>query len=191
MSGDRWLIVGLGNPEHEYGGTRHNVGADAARRLAADLGVSFKAHKSGTEVADTWTHPGGTPISLAIPFGYMNECGGPIQRALKFYSVPPERLVVVHDEIDLELAKLRLKLGGGTAGHNGLKDIQRRIGTPEFHRVRIGVGRPPGRQAAADYVLKRFPVRDRELVDVAVAHAADAAVALVRDGLESAQNRYH
>lgn len=191
MPGDRWLVVGLGNPEHEYGGTRHNVGADTVRGLAEQLGVSLRAHKSGTEVADTWTHPGGVPITLAIPFGYMNESGGPVQRAMKFYSVPPEQLVVIHDEIDLELGKLRLKLGGGNAGHNGLKDVQRRIGTPDFYRVRIGVGRPPGRQAASGHVLKRFGARERQVVDVTIAEAAEAVLTLVRDGLEAAQNRYH
>jgi len=187
---DRWLVVGLGNPEHEYGGTRHNVGADVARVLAADLGVSFKAHKTGVLLADA-IGEGGRPLSIAIPSGYMNESGGPVQRLLAFYKVPLEQFVVVHDEIDLPHAALRLKFGGGTAGHNGLKDVQRRLGSPEFHRVRIGVGRPPGRQDPADYVLRRFTTKEREEIDVTVAEAVDAIKMLVASGLEAAQNRYH
>lgn len=191
MPGDRWLIVGLGNPEHEYGGTRHNVGADAVRALAAQLGLSFKPHKSGCIVADGFSRPGGEALTLALPTSYMNLSGGPVQQAAKFYKVPPERIVVAHDELDLPPASLRLKAGGGVAGHNGLKDIRQRLGTAEFLRVRIGVGRPPGRQSPADYVLKRFGAKEREEIDVTVAQAADAILHLVEHGLESAQNRYH
>lgn len=191
MSGERWLIVGLGNPEHEYGGTRHNIGADAVRLLASRLGLSFKPHKSGCMVADGWSRPGGESLTLALPTGYMNTSGGPVQQAAKFYKVPPERIVVVHDELDLPAAALKLKKGGGVAGHNGLKDVQRRLGTPGFLRVRIGVGRPPGRQPAADYVLKRFGSGEREEIDVTIAQAVDAILHLVEHGLESAQNRYH
>jgi PTH1 family peptidyl-tRNA hydrolase len=126
-----------------------------------------------------------------LPFGYMNDTGAPLQRVLKFYKVPLDRLVVVHDELDLAFAALRLKRGGGTAGHNGLKDIQRRAGGPDFYRVRIGIGRPPGRQDPADYVLKRFSVREREEIDVTLEQAADAILVLVSDGLEAAQNRFH
>ena len=187
---DRWLIVGLGNPEGEYGGTRHNIGADTVRLLASRLGASFKPHKAQVLAADTWTHPGGTPLTLAIPFGYMNNSGGPVQQAMTFYKVPLERLVVVHDELDLELGVVRLKKGGGPGGHNGVKDVISRCGR-EFHRVRIGVGRPPGRQDPADYVLKRFNAKDREVVDVAVEKAADAVLDLVSLGLEAAQNRHH
>ncbi len=192
MAGDRWLVVGLGNPDAEYAATRHNVGADVVRRLADRLGASFKPHKKAqAQVADSWTAPGGTPLSLVLPFGYYNTSGGPVQQALAFYKVPPARLVVVHDDIDLELARLRLKLGGGTAGNNGLKDIQRRCGGPGFYRVRIGVGRPPGRQDPADYVLKRFSPRQREQIDVTVERAGDAILDLVAVGLEAAQNRHH
>lgn len=179
----------MGNPQSEYGGTRHNVGADTVRRLAERLGASLKPHKTRSQLADVRID--GAPACLVVPFGYMNESGGPVQQALAFYKVPPERLLVVHDDLDLDLAAVRLKRGGGTGGHNGLKDIQRRIGTPEFYRVRIGIGRPPGRQDPADYVLKRFSSRDRDDVDIAIERAADAAVALVADGLESAQNRFH
>ena len=191
MPGDRWLIVGLGNPEHEYGGTRHNIGADVVRALAAQLGLSFKPHKSGCLVADGFSRPGGEALTLALPTSYMNLSGGPVQQAAKFYKVPPERIVVVHDELDLPPAALRLKLGGGVAGHNGLKDVRQRLGTADFLRVRIGIGRPPGRQSPADYVLKRFGAKEREEVDVTVAQATDAILHLVEHGLESAQNRYH
>ncbi|CAN5364486.1 aminoacyl-tRNA hydrolase [soil metagenome] len=191
MAGDRWLVVGLGNPERGYGGSRHNVGADAVRALAARLGGRLRAHRAGALVADLADRPGGTPLSLVVPTGYMNDSGGPVQRVAAFYRVGPERLVVVHDDLDLPLATLRLKRGGGTAGHNGLADIRRRLGTGDFYRVRVGIGRPPGRMDPADYVLKRFPARDREAVDVAVAAAGDAVLDLVGDGLEAAQNRHH
>jgi peptidyl-tRNA hydrolase, PTH1 family len=188
---DRWLIVGLGNPEGRYGGTRHNVGADTVRLLADRLNVSLRGHKVGAEAADTFDRPGGAPLSLIVPSGYMNTSGGPVQRAAAFYRVPPERLVVVHDDLDLPLARLRLKRGGGTAGHNGLRDVQRRLGTPDFVRVRIGIGRPPGRQDPAAHVLRRFTPKEREDIDVTLEDAADAILLLVSDGLEAAQNRYH
>jgi PTH1 family peptidyl-tRNA hydrolase len=192
VAGDRWLIVGLRNPEREYGGTRHNVGADAVRILARRLGASFKsAGKLRCEVADGYDRPGGTPLSLVLPGGYMNDAGGPVQAAAAFYKVPRERLVVVHDDLDLPLAALRVKRGGGAGGHNGLKDLISRLGGPDFLRVRIGIGRPPGRQDPADYVLKRFGAKDREQVDVTLELAADAALSLVEHGLEPTQNRFH
>jgi PTH1 family peptidyl-tRNA hydrolase len=187
----RWLAVGLANPEAEYAGTRHNIGADVVRILAGRLGTPFKAHKASAHVADTFDRPGGVPLSLAIPFGYMNNSGGPVQRLTAFYKVPLERLIVVHDEIDLPLASLRLKRGGGTAGHNGLKDVQRHLGGSDFYRVRIGVGRPPDRQDPADFLLHRFSTKEREQIDVTCQEAADAVLMLIEEGLEAAQNRYH
>lgn len=183
--------MGLGNPEGEYAGSRHNVGADVVRLLAGRLGASFKPHKAGAQVADTHDRPGGTPLSLVVPFGYMNECGGPVQRVAAFYKVPHERLVVVHDDLDLALGGLRLKRGGGTAGHRGLRDIQQRTGSGEFYRVRIGIGRPPGRMDPAAYVLKRFSAKEREQVDIVTERVADAILDLVMLGLEAAQNRHH
>jgi PTH1 family peptidyl-tRNA hydrolase len=188
---DRWLVAGLGNPESEYGGTRHNVGADAVRRLGERLGLSFKPHKSGCLVADGFSRPGGEPLTLALPTSYMNRSGGPVQQAAAFYKVPPERVVVAHDELDLPVAALKLKQGGGTGGHNGLKDVQQRLGTPDFLRVRIGIGRPPGRQDPADYVLKRFSSKDREQIEVTLEEAGDAILHLIEHGLEATQNRYH
>ena len=188
---DRWLVVGLGNPQLEYGGTRHNVGADVVRLLAERLSATFKPHRVQAQVADTFDKPGGTPLSLILPFGYMNNSGGPVQQAMAFYKVPAERLMVVHDDLDLDLARLRLKMGGGTGGHNGLKDVQRRCGGPSFLRCRIGIGRPPGRMEPADFVLKKFSPREREAIDITVRRAADAVVDVVSLGLEAAQNRHH
>lgn len=192
MAGDRWLVVGLRNPEREYGRTRHNVGADVVRLLAGRLGASFRTvSRLRCEVADTYREPGGTPLSLVLPGGYMNDAGGPVQAATAFYKVPRERLVVVHDDLDLPVAALRVKRGGGAGGHNGLKDLIARLGGPDFFRVRIGIGRPPGRQDPADYVLRRFPPRDREQVDVTLELAVDAVLSLVDHGLEPTQNRFH
>ncbi len=189
---DRWLVVGLRNPEREYAGTRHNVGAEVVRLLAARLGAPLKvASKLRAEAADTFEAPGGVPLSLVLPNGYMNNSGGPVQAASSFYKVPPARLVVVHDDLDLPCAALRVKRGGGSGGHNGLKDVTQRLGTPDYYRVRIGVGRPPGRQDPADYVLRRFSPGEREQIEVTLELAADAVVSLVREGLEPTQNRYH
>jgi len=189
---ERWLVVGLRNPEREYAATRHNVGADVVRVLATRLGGTFKATpKAGGEVADVLDRASGASLSLLLPSGYMNESGGPVQRAAAFYKVPPERVVVVHDDLDLPVAALRLKRGGGAGGHNGLRDVARRLGTPDFPRVRVGVGRPPGRQDPADFVLRRFGAKEREDVDVTVEQAADAVLSLVAQGLEATQNRFH
>ncbi len=189
--GSRWLVVGLGNPPGEYGGTRHNIGADAVRALADRLDVKLKVHKAQAHVADAFTRPGGTPVTLAVCHGYMNKSGGPTQALAAFYKVEPDRIVVAHDDLDLELGQIRLKHGGGTAGHKGLKDIAQRLGTPDFLRVRIGIGRPPGRQPARDYVLGRFKGDEAEDAQLARERAGDAVVDLVEDGLEAAQNRYH
>lgn len=190
MADSQWLVVGLGNPESGYAGTRHNVGADAVRLLAGrhhrELSRHKKTHCDLTEVRD-----GDARLVLAVPHGYMNESGGPVQRAVAWFKLPPERIVVLHDDLDLEPGQLRLKRGGGNAGHKGLDDIQRRIATPDYHRVRIGIGRPPGRMPARDHVLRRFSPAEREEIDVALEEAADAVVMLVHEGLEAAQNRYH
>lgn len=196
MDGGRWLVVGLGNPEAEYGGTRHNVGADTVRLLASRLGATFKPHKAQAQIADTFYRtgrdgPAGTPLSLCLAFGYYNTVGGPVQAAMSFYKVPHDRLIVVHDDIDLELGTIRLKRGGGNAGNKGLASIQQRTGDADFLRVRIGIGRPPGRQDPADYVLKRFGKHDREEADIAIERAADAVLDLVAGDLEAAQNRHH
>lgn len=187
---DRWLVVGLGNPEGQYGGTRHNVGAEVVRRLAArdhaELDRNKRIRCEAAEVTQ-----GGARLVLAIPTGYMNNSGGPVQQAAAWYKIPPERLVVCHDDIDLEVGALRAKCGGGNAGHNGLVDVDRALGSRDYLRVRIGVGRPPGRMPAKDHVLRRFPPAERDIIDVTLEHAADAVVVLVAEGLAATQNRYH
>ena len=190
MAEDRWLVVGLANPESEYGGTRHNVGADALRVLAARLGVSLTTNKR-VRCATAETTDREERLVLAVPLSYMNESGGPVQALTSWFKAPPTQLIVLHDEIDLPNGVMRVKFGGGTAGHNGLRDVGRRLGTRDFFRVRIGVGRPPGRQDAADHVLRRFSAAEREIIDVAVEEAADAVLGLAHDGLEPTQNRIH
>jgi PTH1 family peptidyl-tRNA hydrolase len=188
---DRVLVAGLGNPEGEYGGTRHNLGADTVRLLADRAGLRLTRSRVGGVTADGRLTPGGTPVTLFVPGGYMNNSGGPVQRALAFYKLPLDRLVVVHDDIDLEAWTVRLKRGGGPGGHNGVRDIIGRCGGRDFLRVRIGVGRPPGTQDPARYVLARLPAAQRDDAEITVRWAADAVTDLVNDGLEAAQNIHH
>ncbi len=190
MADDRWLVVGLGNPGSKYEATRHNVGADAVRALAQRAGGSLKANKRvRCEIAEATIE--GERIVLAVPTSYMNRSGDPVQAASAWFKVPPQRLVVCHDELDLDVGALRVKRGGGNAGHRGLKDIDRALGTPDYLRVRIGVGRPPGRMPAKDHVLRRFPDAERDTIDRALDDAGEAALGLVVDGLEPTQNRFH
>lgn len=187
---DRWLIIGLGNPEADYGGTRHNVGAQAVLALADRYRAQpSRNRRAGCRVAEV--RDGATRLVLALPSGYMNESGGPVRRAAAWYGVPPERLVVVHDDIDLDVGTLRVKRGGSSAGHRGLDSVDRHLGSSEYLRVRIGVGRPPGRMSARDHVLRRFHPAERQEVEVAIEEAGDAILALVHDGLEPTQNRFH
>lgn len=191
MADDRWLVVGLANPDDRYAGTRHNVGAACVELLADRLGVRPGRHRSGALLVDTVSPATRTPLTLGRPGGYMNTSGGPTRRAMDFYSLDVSRLVVVHDDLDLELGVVRLKRGGGSGGHNGLRDVTRACGGPGYVRVRLGVGRPPGRQDPADYVLRRFGRRDADEVALMVERGADAVLAVVDDGLEAAQNRVH
>lgn len=189
----RWIAVGLTNPEAEYAGTRHNVGADVVRALAARLGGTLKPHKAQALVADVVLPVAGerVPLTLAVPFGYMNTSGGPVQRIAAFYKVPPERIIVVHDELDLEPGVVRLRRGGA-GGHNGVRSVKQRLGSDDYLRVRVGIGRPPGRMDPAKYVLKPFSTAERrDVIDVAVQEAAEAIELLVAHGLEGAQNRIH
>ncbi|MEE8601758.1 aminoacyl-tRNA hydrolase [Euzebya tangerina] len=188
---DRWLAVGLTNPEGEYGGTRHNIGADVIRALAARQSTDLKPHKAQALVADTWDRPGGTPLTLAVPFGYMNNSGGPVQQLVRFYKMPTERVIVVADELDLEPGVLKLKRGG-TSGHNGFRDVKNKLGADDYIRLRFGIGRPPGQMPGAKYVLGRFSTSERaEVIDVAVEEAADTILRIVGDGFDAAQNRLH
>lgn len=190
MADDRWLVVGLGNPGERYEHTRHNVGTDTVRRLASELDGTFSRNKRARcQIAEVAAS--GERLVLAVPESYMNRSGGPTQAAAAWYKVPVERVIVCHDDLDLDPGRLRLKRGGGHAGHNGLKDIDRALGSQDYLRVRIGVGRPPGRMPARDHVLRRFAPAERATMDVALAEAAGAIVTLVTEGLEPAQNRYH
>ncbi len=184
-----WLVVGLGNPGPEYSGNRHNVGFDVVDLLASRVGSRFKSHKSRADVIEG--RLAGQRVVLAKPRSYMNESGGPVASLRDFFKVPLERLVVVHDELDLPYGGLRLKLGGGDNGHNGLKAVRRSLGSGEFNRVRFGIGRPPGRMDAAAFVLRDFSAVERKELDVLVERAADAVEALVVDGMEKAQNTFN
>jgi peptidyl-tRNA hydrolase, PTH1 family len=191
-----WLIVGLGNPGPAYAGNRHNVGAMVGDLLWARTGGAFRSHRARAAVLEgrLGTLPTGAPgprLVLAKPSGYMNESGGPVSGLVRFYDVPAERLVVVHDEIDIAYATLRLKLGGGEGGHNGLRSISRSLGTRDYLRVRVGVGRPPGRQDPADFVLRDFSAAERTDLGVLLEEAADATEQLVAEGLAAAQNTWH
>ncbi len=192
MSDDRWLVVGLGNPGPEYVANRHNIGFLVADVLAARASSSFKGHKVRAEVAEIRLGgPGGLPVVLARPRSYMNESGGPVSGLLKYYDVPPERLVVIHDELDLPFAALRAKFGGGDNGHNGLKSLRRSLGTGDYFRVRFGVGRPPGRMDPAAFVLRDFSAAERKDLDLEIDRCADATEMLVREGLERTQNTFN
>ena len=186
-----WLVVGLGNPGPQYAGNRHNVGQMVADELAARVGATFKTHKTPSRVAEGFLRPGGPKLILAKPNGYMNTSGGPVSALLKFYSIPVDRLIVVHDELDIPFDTVRLKRGGGHGGHNGLRDIQKAAGSPDFTRVRVGIGRPPGRQDPADYVLKDFTGADRQALPNLLSDASDAVEAVVDLGLVAAQQRFH
>jgi peptidyl-tRNA hydrolase, PTH1 family len=189
MPDERWLVVGLGNPGPKYEATRHNAGALTLDLLADRAGGRFKVHRSRCEVVEG--RLAGVPAVLAKPLTYMNESGGPVANAAKFYSVPPERVVVVHDELDLPFATVRVKQGGGDNGHNGLRSVTSSLRTKEYLRVRVGIGRPPGRQDPADFVLKPFSSTERKELDWLLDRAADAAESLLTVGLLATQNAFH
>jgi PTH1 family peptidyl-tRNA hydrolase len=184
-----WLVVGLGNPGPGYAATRHNAGFMVVDLLAERIGGRFKAHKGGAEVVEG--RVAGQRVVLAKPKSFMNLSGGPTAAAQNFFKVPLEQLVVVHDELDIEYGALRLKRGGGDGGHNGLKSISKSVGSREYLRVRFGIGRPPGRQDPADFVLKPFTSTEAKELPLNVDRAADAVEALLTGSLEVAQNRYH
>jgi PTH1 family peptidyl-tRNA hydrolase len=190
---DGWVVVGLGNPGTRYSGTRHNVGYAVCDELASRMGGSWKASRSGraTVVEGRLAGVPGVRAVLGRGRSFMNESGGPVAGLLAYYQVPPERLVVIHDELDLPYADLRVKFGGGDNGHNGLKAIRTSLGTGDFYRVRFGVGRPPGRQDTAAYLLTAFGSAERRELDVGVQRAADAVESLVTEGLERTQNLFN
>ena len=186
---DAWLVVGLGNPGPGYAGHRHNVGFQVLDLLAERVRGRFKSHKGRADVVEARLGP--HRVVLAKPRSYMNESGGPVSSVADFFDVEPARIVVVHDELDLDFGVLRLKLGGGDNGHNGLRSITRSLGAPDYLRVRVGIGRPPGRMDPADFVLRDFSATERKELGVLLERAADACEALVEDGLDRAQNTYN
>jgi PTH1 family peptidyl-tRNA hydrolase len=187
--GGPWIVLGLGNPDDEYGNTRHNAGAMVVARLAERAGAKLKRSRNRAQVAEI--RDGDARVVLARPTSYVNESGGPASLLARWYKTPVERIIVVHDEIDLPAGRLQLRRNGGTAGHNGLKDVAKALGSPAFLRVRVGVGRPPGRQDPADYVLEPIGRRQAEDFAVLLERAADAALDLVHLPLERAQDRHN
>ncbi|GAB3969069.1 aminoacyl-tRNA hydrolase [Plantactinospora veratri] len=187
-----WLLVGLGNPGKEYARHRHNVGFMVADLLAGRIGAKFGRHlRAVAEVAEGRLGFGGPKLLLAKPLTYMNLSGGPVAALAQFYKVPVDQVVAVHDELDIPYGQIRLKQGGGEGGHNGLRSMSKSLGTKDYLRVRFGIGRPPGRQDPADFVLSDFSAVERKELEFLVDRAADAAEAVVGRGLEWAQNTYH
>jgi peptidyl-tRNA hydrolase, PTH1 family len=188
-----WLVVGLGNPGPAYAGHRHTVGHLVVQELADRVGGRFRAHKTGrAEVVEgRLGGPGGPRVVLARLRCYMNESGGPVAALAAFYKVPVEQIVAVHDELDIPFDTLRVKRGGGDNGHNGLRSMRASLGSGEFYRVRVGIGRPPGRQSPADFVLSDYSSVERKLLPFQVDRAADAVETLVGSGLEETQSRFN
>src|SRR3984957_2423758 len=186
---ERWIIVGLGNPGPEYANTRHNAGQMVIALLAERMGARFKAHRTRCDIAEG--RLAGQPVTAGRPRSYMDLSGGPVGALAAFYKVPAERIVVVHDELDVPFGTVRLKLGGGDNGHNGLRSITAAPGTRGYYRVRFGVARPQGRMGPAAYVLKEFSVTERKDVPLEVDRCSDAVEALIAKGLTAAQNEFH
>jgi len=189
-----WLVVGLGNPGPKYAGNRHNAGFMVVDLLAKRIGVRFGRHKQAVaEVAEARLGVGfdAPALVLAKPLTYMNLSGGPVAGLSRFYKVPPEQIVVVHDELDIPFGQVRLKVGGGEGGHNGLRSVSPSLSTKDYIRVRFGIGRPQGRQDPADFVLNDFSSVERKELDFLVDRAADAVETVVSKGLAAAQQVYH
>jgi PTH1 family peptidyl-tRNA hydrolase len=185
---DVWLVVGLGNPGPSYAGNRHNAGFGVLDELGARVGGKFKAHRGRADVIEG--RVAGLRTILAKPKSYMNESGGPVASLRDFYKIPVERIIVVHDELDIPFGRIRLKRGG-TESHNGPRSVTKALGSREYLRVRFGIGRPPGRQDAADWVLKDFSATERKELPFLFGRAADAVEALLTGPLEAAQNVFH
>ena len=189
MDADLWLVVGLGNPGPGYAANRHNVGNMVANELASRATASFKSHRANALVAEGRID--GTRFVIAKPLSFMNLSGGPTAALVKYYKLDVSRLIVVHDELDIPFDTLRLKVGGGSGGQNGIKDVAAALGTPEFARVRVGIGRPPGRQSAADFVLGNFSSTERAVLPNLISDAADAVELIASQGLSAAQLKFH
>lgn len=182
LDADRWLVVGLGNPGAKYAGNRHNIGAVIIGELASQRGVNLKSHKSGCLVGEAGS------MVLARPTSYMNESGRPVAALLRFYKGEPGNLIVVHDELDIPFDDIRVKSGGGVAGHNGLKSIAQHLGTKEFVRIRFGISRPPGQRDAAGHVLSDFSKKERDDLPTLIGRAKDAVETIIEHGVERAMN---
>ncbi|ROS59374.1 PTH1 family peptidyl-tRNA hydrolase [Frigoribacterium sp. PhB160] len=191
MDDSQWLVVGLGNPGPGYAGNRHNVGQMVLSELAGRMSARFTKHRTPSRVAEGRLVPGGPRFVLAAPDSFMNLSGGPVSALLRFYGLDVSRLIVVHDELDIDFDTVKLKQGGGHGGHNGLRDIIAAAGSNDFTRVRVGIGRPPGRQDAADFVLRDFSSTERRDLPVLLADAADAVEMIATDGLTAAQLKFH
>ncbi|HEY2553216.1 MAG TPA: aminoacyl-tRNA hydrolase [Streptosporangiaceae bacterium] len=189
MAESRWLVAGLGNPGPQYAGNRHNAGFMVADLLADQMGTRFKRDRSRADVATG--RLAGLPVTLGKPKTYMNASGGPVAALRSFYKIPAGRLVVVHDELDLPFGVIRLKLGGGDNGHNGLRSVTAALGSRDYFRVRIGIGRPLGRMDAADFVLHDFSAAERKALPDVLDRASAAVEALLAGGLAAAQNEFH
>ncbi len=196
-SEDVWLVAGLGNPGPGYAGHRHNIGQMALAELAGRIGAdsdgpaTFKSHKAHAAIAEGRIAPGGAKLVLAKPNTFMNLSGGPVAALLRFYKLDESRLIVLHDELDIPFDTIRVKSGGGHGGHNGIRDIAAAIGTPDFARVRIGIGRPPGRQDVADFVLSNYSKTEMKDVPFHAMDAADAVESWITEGLEKTQQRFN
>lgn len=195
MAQDTWLIIGLGNPGDQYAATRHNIGHMVVDELLTRTGGKLGKSKARALVSEgRLGMAGGVPgprAVLAKSLTYMNESGGPVSALTKFYSIEPDHVVAIHDDVDIPFDTVKLKLGGGEGGHNGLRSMTKSLGTKDYLRVRAGVGRPPGRMETADYVLKPFSKDERASLPIFVSDVADAVEMLLTEGLEKAQLKYH
>jgi PTH1 family peptidyl-tRNA hydrolase len=189
MADERWLVAGLGNPGPRYAGNRHNAGFMVADLLAARMGSGFRRDRSRTQASSG--RLAGLPVIVAKPMSFMNLSGGPLAALSSFYKIPPDRTVVLHDELDLAFGTIRLKLGGGDNGHNGLRSVTSALHTRDYYRVRLGIGRPAGRQDPADFVLTDFSAAERKELPLVTELAADAVETLLKSGLAVAQNQIH
>ncbi len=189
MSDDRWLIVGLGNPGAGYAGNRHNIGFMCCDEIAVGMGAKFKRDRSRSMAVSGML--AGRPVTVAKPIAFMNASGGPVAALSRFLKIPAARIVVIHDELDLPFGSIRVKLGGGDNGHNGLRSVTASLGTREYYRVRLGIGRPPGRMDPADYVLRDFTADERAELPALLGRSAEAVDALLAQGLAGAQNSFH
>lgn len=189
MADERWLIIGLGNPGPQYAGNRHNAGFMVVDELAARIGARLKRDRSRAEAATGML--AGTPVTLAKPMSFMNLSGAAVAALRGFYKLPADRIIVIHDELDLPFGTLRLKTGGGDNGHNGLRSVTAALGTRDYHRARVGIGRPPGRMDPADFVLRDFSAAERAELPLLLDRTADAVEALIHLGVSAAQNEYH